>query len=65
MHIELKSGEQIEITFKDADGVITAAYGETVASSVHAGVPDTHGRDGVIYWRSSDKPAADSSDETL
>ena len=30
MHIELKAGEQIEISFKDADGVITVAYGETV-----------------------------------
>ena len=64
MHIELKAGEQIEISFKDADGVITVAYGKTIAS-VHADLPDTHGRDGVIYWRSSDKPAADSSDETL
>jgi len=62
MHIELKAGEQIEISFKD--GVITVAYGETVAS-VHADLPDTHGRNGVIYWRSSDKPAAGSSDETL
>ena len=64
MHIELKAGEQIEISFKHADGVITVAYGETVAS-VYADLPDTHGRNGVIYWRSSEKPAADSSDETL
>ena len=64
MHIELEAGEQIEISFKDADGVITVAYGKTVAS-VHANLPDAHSRHGVIYWRSSDKPAADSSDETL
>ena len=64
MLIKLEAGEQIEISFKDADGVITVAYGETVAS-VHGDLPHTHGRDGVIYWRSSDKPAADSSDETL
>ena len=64
MHIELEAGEQIEISFKDADGVITVAYGKTVAS-VHADLPDIHGRDGVIYWRSSDRPVADSSDETL
>ena len=63
MHIELEAGEQIEISFKDVDGVITVAFGETVAS-VHANLPDTHGRDGVIYWGSSDKRAADSWDET-
>ena len=62
MYIELDPGEQIEISFKDTDGVITVAYGLKV-TSVHANLADTQGRDGVIYWRSSDKPAADSPEE--
>ena len=55
MRFEREAGEQIEISFKDTDGVITAAYGDTI-TSVHAVLPDSHGRDGVICRRSSKTP---------
>ena len=52
MRFEGEAGEQIEISFKGTNDVITAAYGDTI-TSVHAVLPDSHGRDGVIYRRSS------------
>lgn len=48
MKIELKQGERITVTFADTDGEIEVSYGENNLT-VTADLPDTTGRQGVIY----------------
>lgn len=57
MKLELKPGEAVEVTLEGTDGIITvmfAAGGSLVR--VHADLPDSQGRVGVIYEEDGDKP---------
>jgi hypothetical protein len=46
--VELEPGEQVTVTFKDSDGEITVEFRED-ALLVTADLPDSSGREGVIY----------------
>ena len=48
MKIVLNPGEKIEVEFAESDGCITVEFTQT-SISVNADMPDTAGREGVIY----------------
>ena len=48
MKIELAPGETLVVSLKDSDGTFTVKFGES-AVTVEADMPDTKGREGVIY----------------
>ncbi len=48
MQIVLKPGERIDVCFEDSDGTIQVAF-ERDAIIVSSELPDTSGREGVIY----------------
>jgi hypothetical protein len=63
MKIELRPGERVSVVFEGTDGEIVVRFGED-ALEVVADMPDTTGREGVIYseeWHNDDavqKPCA-------
>ena len=48
MKVVLKKGESVDIAFEDADGSLRIGYGHTKVF-VKAELPDTQGRQGIIY----------------
>jgi hypothetical protein len=48
MHVAIKQGEVLTISPDDSDGVITISYGEG-HFKIEVDMPDTSGREGVIY----------------
>lgn len=53
MKIELKPNESIAVTFEETSGEIAVSFSET-AVTVMADLPDTLGREGVIYQEIGD-----------
>lgn len=51
MKIELGPGEKVEVIFEGTDGVITVDFNSDGddSLSVHADMPDTNGREGIVY----------------
>ena len=51
MKVELEPGEKVAVTLSGTDGVITVSYDGDGDSklTVHADLPDTSGREGIIY----------------
>jgi hypothetical protein len=52
VRIEIGPGEIIEIGLRDTDGVFTVTYGDQEVT-VHADLPDSTGRAGIIYSENS------------
>ena len=48
MKVVLKPGETLEVEFEETDGTIIVGFSETDIT-VSANLPDTSGREGVIY----------------
>jgi hypothetical protein len=57
MQVVIKKGEAIKVGFLDTDGNITVTYGKK-RLKVHADMPDSSGREKVIYEEIFDGPKA-------
>lgn len=55
MKIELEVGETVTVTFKDSDGEIKVLFGDALIQ-VSADMPDTQGREGIIYQENFGRP---------
>lgn len=51
MKVVLMAGEMVQIELEDSDGTFTISYdvGQNSVLSVHADLPDSDGRVGIIY----------------